>query len=684
MTNRLKAETSPYLLQHAENPVDWFPWGAEAFSFARDQDKPIFLSVGYAACHWCHVMAHESFEDPETAAILNEHFVNIKVDREERPDIDTIYMDAVVAMTGQGGWPMSVFLTPQGEPFFGGTYFPPSPRHNMPAFRDLLLMISKQWHENRTDLVTTAAKLKEHIAATISLEPLEGQLDTTILTRAAEMLFKTYDWTNGGWGGAPKFPQASAIDFLLRKHHRDGDALALDMATHALHHMARGGLFDQLAGGFHRYTVDSSWLVPHFEKMLYDNALLAQTYLHAWQITGEDSFRHVVEKTLDFLLRDMRHRDGGFYSALDADSEGEEGKYYLWNQREIEEALEHEDLTNLFIHAFGVSAAGNFEGKNILYRPLGEQELLDHYRLTQEELAEKLGRARERLLDVRRQRIPPTTDDKVITAWNGLLLAALAEAGRALNNPHYLEAAQTLAAFALETLIVDGVLRRAWREQPSPYRAYLDDHAALGLGLLALYQADFNTRWIQAANSLGEQIQAQFTDPEGGFFDTSNAHETLIARPKSLQDSPLPSGNALAISLLLKLAALQGESQFVQSAEQVMKGVQNMAVRYPTSFAAWLANIDFALGPQIQLAIIGDPVDARFNALMDVVRTRFLPNLVLAGAPETFDGVPSLLEGRTMKDEIPTAYLCQGFVCKAPTTSPEELNNQIHEALSAA
>jgi uncharacterized protein YyaL (SSP411 family) len=681
MGNRLKKESSPYLLQHADNPVDWYPWGEEAFQVAKDQDKPIFLSVGYAACHWCHVMAHESFEDEATAAIMNEEFINIKVDREERPDVDAIYMDAVVAMTGQGGWPMSVFITPEAVPFYGGTYFPPQRRHNLPSFPELLAQIANQWKHNRQNLLETGARLKEHLSASPSLIPTSEILDPSVLVRGAEVLFKTYDWTNGGWGGAPKFPQASAIIFLLQKYSRDGDRLALDMAVDALKHMAQGGIYDHLAGGFHRYTVDEQWLIPHFEKMLYDNALLAQAYLYAWQITGEELFRSVVEETLDFLIRDMRHPDGGFYSALDADSEGQEGKYYAWSWEEFQEAIPSKQDFKLAAETYGVSERGNFEGKNVLHRPIAESELIDRFELSADQLHSRLESIRSALLARREERIAPLMDDKVLTAWNGFVLLSLAETARAMDREKYLSAAQSLAGFLLDHLVSEGTLKRSWREGRVGHGAFLEDYAALGLGLLALYQADFNPRWYAAAIDLTQKILAHFSDPQGGFFDTPDDQEKLISRPKSLQDAPTPSGNSLAISLLLLVGALTGESRFTDPTEAALRAMQYEALRYPTAFAGWLANLDFALGPQLQLALIGQPQDALFKEFVEVVRHRYLPRMVIAGAEEGEVHLPTLLEGRTAIDQAPTAYLCRGFACELPTNSAEVLKEQIDQAL---
>ncbi|HEY43462.1 MAG TPA: thioredoxin domain-containing protein [Anaerolineae bacterium] len=681
MTNRLDNETSPYLLQHAENPVDWYPWGEQALTLAHETDKPIFLSVGYAACHWCHVMAHESFEDPEIAAIMNELYINIKVDREERPDVDSLYMEAVVAMTGQGGWPMSVFLTPEGNPFYGGTYFPPIPRYNIPSFREVLLHIARMWRENRNNLIETGSRLTQHLVKTVSLQPDQDTLDPASMDQAAENLLRSFDWNNGGWGGAPKFPQATTIDFLLRRHFRLGDRLALDLATRTLKHMAAGGMYDQLGGGFHRYAVDANWLVPHFEKMLYDNALLARIYLHAWQITGEEIFRKVTEETVGFLLREMRSAEGGFYSSLDADSEGEEGRYYVWTPDEIREVLLDSTIAEVFITAYGVSDGGNFEGRTILFRPMDDEAIAQQFQLSPEETTRHLSEARA-LLNARREaRIRPATDDKVLTAWNGLTLITLAEAARALDREDYLSAAQSLASFLLDNLFLDGRLTRSWRVGRARYDAYLEDHAALGLGLLSLYQTDFNPKWYQAAVERAEEILAHFVDPEGGFFDTRDDHEPLIARPKSIHDNPTPSGNTLACTLLLELGALTGKEKYSIPAESAIRAMGHRAAASPTAFAGWLLNMDFSLGPTLQLALLGPPSDKRMDELARVASQQYLPRLVVAAGEPGTPYAPSLLEGRAMVNGLPTAYLCQGFTCKLPTNSPQELNDQLEETL---
>jgi uncharacterized protein YyaL (SSP411 family) len=681
MANRLAKETSPYLLQHAENPVDWYPWGAEAFAAAGREDKPIFLSVGYAACHWCHVMAHESFEDPGTADLMNEHFINIKVDREERPDIDAIYMDAVVSLTGSGGWPMSVFLTPEGKPFYGGTYFPPQRRYQMPSFRELLIYISRLWHEDREQLLRSAHQITEHISPARLPDPTEAESVAGILAQAMEQVLHSYDWRHGGWGAGPKFPQSTTIDFLLLRSQVAGDKLALEMAVHALRAMASGGIHDHLAGGFHRYAVDDNWLVPHFEKMLYDNALLSNAYLHAWQISGEELFRNMAEECLDFLIHNMRHSQGGLFSSIDADSEGVEGKYYVWTEAEIRSALPEGEIADTFVAAYGVTKGGNFEDANILHRTADDEALAGEFGISTSRVRGVLGEAKEILAARRAQRVPPAVDDKVLTSWNGLALVSLSEAARALGREDYKAAAQELASFLLEDLNGSTSLRRSWRQGSARFKAFLEDHAALGLGLLALYQLDFDSRWYQAAKEQAEVILAHFSDPEGGFFDTRDDQEPLISRPKSLQDSPMPSPNTLAVWLLFKMEAFSGDAQYGRPAEEAALAMASNAARHPTAFAGWLESLQLLASPKLQLALIGEPASKGFRALYDAVRSRYLPNLVIGGAAPGEIDHPALLSGRDRIDGKPGAYLCQSFACNMPTSAPEELIQQLEEYL---
>ena len=684
MPNRLAQTNSPYLLQHAENPVDWYPWGEEALEKARQEDKPIFLSIGYAACHWCHVMAHESFEDPQTAAFMNEHFVNIKVDREERPDLDTIYMNAVVAMTGQGGWPMSVFLTPEGKPVYGGTYFPPVRRYNMPSFREVLETIARLWREDRPRLLKTGAELTQHLQQEVAV-PLQAQaLQPETLERASMRLAQTYDWKFGGWGQAPKFPQAMVIEFLLQRAYR-GDKMALDMAVHALESMALGGMYDVVGGGFARYSTDNYWLVPHFEKMLYDNAQLARVYLHAYLLTGQESFRRVCTETLDFLIREMMYHpvpggspQGGFYSSLDADSEGVEGKYYVWTPAQIRQALEDPQAAEFVIAAYGVTDSGNFEGSNVLQRKLGDQELAERFDLPVEQVSERLEKYHGLLRQARQKRVPPATDDKILVSWNALALIAFSEAGRYLDRPEYLEVARQNADFLLTELHPQDRLLRSWRNGRAQHNAYLDDYAGLVLGLLALYQSDPDIYWFRSAVELMEEMLAHYRDPQGGFFDTRAGQEDLLLRPKDVQDNAVPSGNALAALALLQMNAYTGRGDWRDIAEQMLGSIQEAAGRYPTAFGQWLTALDFALAPVQEVAILGDPDGQDTLALVSALWSNFRPySLAAISAYPPPTNAPPLLQDRPLQNDRATAYVCRQFVCQRPVNEPHELLDQL-------
>jgi hypothetical protein len=677
MPNQLANSNSPYLLQHQDNPVDWHPWGEDALNRAKAEDKPIFLSIGYAACHWCHVMAHESFEDEETAALMNEHFINIKVDREERPDIDGIYMDAVVALTGSGGWPMSVFLTPEGEPFLGGTYFPPVPRHNLPSFKDLLKHVQHIWADEREKAFDVGQQLLERIrSSSISLEG-EQTLNGDVLDQASMALAQSYDWKNGGWGQAPKFPQAMAIDFLLGRASR-GDKLALDVATHALKSMAAGGMYDVLGGGFARYSVDDRWLVPHFEKMLYDNALLSRAYLHAYLITGDESFRKVCESTLDFVARELRDKDGGFYSSLDADSEGEEGKFYVWKVEEINQILEDGVDRDLLISTYGISEKGNFEGHNIFQRAKSNSEIAAQFQLTEEDVERKLDEMHKMLLSAREKRVRPGTDDKVLTSWNALMLTAFAEAGRYLQRPDYIEIARKNANFLLTKLNSDNRLLRSWRAGNAAHNAYLEDYAALNLALLSLYQSDPDVRWFAEAEKLAGEMIAHYSDPKGGFFDTRDDHEKLVTRPKEVQDNATPSGNALAALALLQLSTYSGNGDWHDLASQALGAMQKTAGQYPTAFAQWLAGMSFALAEGREIALVGQMASDDLLALQDALWNEWRPfDLTAISSLPPAAGSPALLNDRPLLEGKASAYICQHFVCKRPLNSPKDFAAQL-------
>lgn len=680
--NRLINETSPYLLQHAYNPVDWYSWGEEALAKAKAEDKPIFLSIGYSACHWCHRLREESFEDPATAALMNELYVSIKVDREERPDLDSIYMNAVVALTGQGGWPMSVFLTPEGVPFYGGTYFPPEPRQGMPAFQQVLRGVHEAWLNRREQVLQGGADILNHIRQneTLRLSPGADELSLDTLKDAVKALWTQFDWKNHGWGGAPKFPQPMTIEFLLRYHALTGEATPLEMATKTLTTMARGGMYDQLGGGFHRYATDAIWLVPHFEKMLYDNAQLARVYLHAWQVTGEAEFRRIAEETLDYVRREMTNPAGGFYSSQDADSEGEEGKFFVWAIKEIDAALGPDSA--LFKDAYGVRPGGNFDGANILFFAADPETLARKYQLDESEVRRRLASARQTLFAIREQRIKPGLDDKVLSSWNGLMLAAFAEAARAFKRDDYLLTAIANAEFFLNTMRQpDGRLYRSWRQGAAKFNGYLEDYANLAEGLLALYEATFEVRYFTGARELMDFALAHFTDRQGGFFDTSDDHETLITRPKDIQDNATPSGHAMAVTMLFKLTLLTADRQYADAATNALRAVQPILGRHPTAFAQWLAAATFALGETKEIALVGEPDQDDMRALLNVIFNQYRPFKVVALKHSNTESPIPLLIGREQRNGQATAAVCYNFACRLPVTSPEALRAQLDEPL---
>ena len=651
MANRLAQETSPYLLQHRDNPVDWYPWGEEALARAREEDRPILLSVGYSACHWCHVMERESFENPETAAYMNEHFVNVKVDREERPDVDAIYMEAVQAISGHGGWPMTVFLDPDGVPFYGGTYFPPDESRGMPSFRMVMEAVVHAFETQREEIREKAPVTRERLGAIGAFEPRSELPGPAELEAAVQRLLGALDRRNGGFGGAPKFPPASSLELLLGR----GETAAVELT---LDGMLAGGIYDQLGGGFARYSVDPVWLVPHFEKMLYDNALLARVYLHGWQNLGHERYRRVCEETLDWMLREMRGPEGGFYSALDADSEGEEGRFYVWTPEQVREVLG--DEAGPVLDYYGVSEAGNFEGSNVLHLAGGADA----------PEPPSLAEARQALLEARAQRVWPGLDDKRRASWNALAIAALADAGAVLGREDYLDAAGAAAEFVLTELRDgDGNLLRTYKDGRAHLNAYLEDHAFLLEALLTLYEATFEPRWFEAAQALAETTIERFGDPErGGFFSTSSDHEELIARRKEVGDHPIPSGNSAAALGLLRLAALTGERRYAEQAESVFALFGKPAVEHPDAFAHLLRALDFHLSPSREVALVGD----QLAELAAVVRERFRPHLVLVGGPEGSEQ-PPLLAGRTAVEGRPAAYVCENFACRLPVTGAEEL-----------
>jgi uncharacterized protein YyaL (SSP411 family) len=672
MANRLAQETSPYLLQHSENPVDWYPWGEEAVARARDEDRPILLSVGYSACHWCHVMERESFEDPETAAYMNEHFVNVKVDREERPDVDALYMEAVQAMSGQGGWPMTVFLDPEGVPFYGGTYFPPDEGRGMPSFRMVMEAVVEAFEDKRDEIRARAAETRSRLGAIGRVEPSQAP-EAALLEEAVGRLLEAADPRRGGFGAAPKFPPAAALELLLARAPEGAEVV-----ERTLDAMMAGGIYDQLGGGFARYTVDADWLIPHFEKMLYDNALLARAYLHGWQALGHDRHRRVCEETLEWALREMRGPEGGFYSALDADSEGEEGRFYVWTPEEVRAALAGVDdgdgraaasTTEEVLRFYGVTERGNFEGRNVLHLSGDEwREVLD---IREESATPNLWEARRLLLEARGERVRPGLDDKRLASWNALMVAALAEAGAVLGRADFLEAARECAEFLLERMRDgEGRLLRTYKDGDARLNAYLEDHAFLLEALLTLYESTFEPRWYEEARRLADLTIDRFGDPErGGFYSTSADHESLIARRKEIGDHPIPSGNSSAAMGMLRLAALSGERSYERQAEGVLRLFAAPAARHPEAFAHLLRALDFHLAPTQEVALVGEGL----SDLERPVRSRHHPHLVLAGGPEGSEA-PELLRDRPAVDGRPAAYVCENFTCKAPVTDPRALS----------
>ena len=659
MPNRLADATSPYLLQHRDNPVDWHEWGEPAFDEARDRDLPVLLSVGYSACHWCHVMAHESFEDKETADEMNRLFVNVKVDREERPDVDSIYMEAVQAMTGRGGWPMTVWLTPDGAPFYAGTYFPSREQHGMPSFRSVMRAVSDAWQGRRGEVVGQSARLTDAISRRLP-EP-EEPLDVEVLATAYQSLSSSFDPINGGFGAAPKFPQQPVLEFLLRVHRESWAPRAAHMLNVTLTEMADGGIHDQLGGGFARYSVDPQWLVPHFEKMLYDNAQLARLYLWAGIELGEPRFGDVCRDTLSYLERDLRDPEGGFYSAEDADSEGEEGKFYVWPYDELETVLGMEDAARA-ARFFGATPHGNFEGVNILHRPTGETWDGD------------IESIRRRLLEVRSSRVRPGLDDKVVASWNGLAIRAFAEAAAALGEEHYLEVAAGTASFVVDGMVVDGLLRRSWRKGRAGGPGFLEDHAALAVGLFALYAASGDERWYLAAERLTMEIPKRFLDEQGGFFDTATDGENLIKRPKTQADNPLPSGSALAAEALLTLSSFTGDPVPLDIAVGALHSAGLLMARYPSMVGHHLA-VFHSLQKRRELAIVGP----EWRALAAVYWEKFRPETALAVSSDGSESI-QLLEGRADPGQT-RAFLCRDHVCDLPTSDPDQLRDQLVEDL---
>jgi uncharacterized protein len=680
MPNRLSEETSPYLLQHKDNPVNWYAWGKEAFAAAHEMDKPILLSVGYSACHWCHVMAHESFEDKEIAAQMNRLFINIKVDREERPDVDNIYMQAVQSLTGRGGWPMTVFLTPDGLPFYGGTYFPPEDRQGMPGFPRLLGAVAEAYRTKRDDVVNAGTQLLQTIASPARLQSGDAILTQQLMDEAAGAMLGAHDSDFGGFGSAPKFPQAMSLDFLMRWYRRSKRPEALEAIEKTLRAMANGGMYDQVGGAFHRYSTDAVWLVPHFEKMLYDNALLARLYLDAWRLTGNPFYRLITQETLDYVLREMTDASGGFYSTQDADSEGEEGKFFIWTPQELE-ALLGDDAALIGAY-FGVTEEGNFEGANILHVRKSPEQFAAANGLSTDDFEAKLADAKAKLYAAREQRIHPGRDEKILTAWNGLMLRAFAEAAIAFDSQPYRDAAVGNAEFLLGQLRPEARLRRTWKKGVARLNGYLEDYACLIDGLIATHAATLDPGYLRIADQLAdEMIELFWDDGVQGFFDTGNDHEALITRPRDFFDNATPSGTSVAVDVLLKLALLTDNPDYERRATTCLRTLVPYVENAPTAFGRLLAALDFHLSPQQELAIVL-PASDTAGELMGTVRSLYAPNLLLVGGPAgRVDNPTPLLDDREALRGRPTAYLCERYVCQVPTTDPAELEAQLKAAL---
>ena len=678
MPNRLAKETSPYLLQHAENPVDWYPWGDEAFDEARSRGVPVLLSVGYSSCHWCHVMERESFENEGIADMMNDRFVSIKVDREERPDVDSVYMTAVQAMIGQGGWPMTVFMTADGEPFYGGTYFPPEDRGGLPAFPRVLEAISDAFNNRRLEVLSSGRQLAERIRQTFTAQTDAEPLTDGILRAAFSGLNSQFDDRSGGFGLQPKFPQPSALEFLLRYHARTGSPEALEMVELTLDRMASGGIHDQIGGGFHRYSTDAYWIVPHFEKMLYDNALLARLYTRAYQVTGSLPYARVAQGIVDYVLREMTSESGGFYSAQDADSEGVEGKFFVWRPEELTRILGPDDA-QVVAGYYGVNAAGNFEGRTILTVPNEPADVAAHHSMSVQELDLLLESCNAKLLAARSERVPPMTDTKIIVAWNGMMLAAMAEAGAVFDRDDYIDAARANATFLLDSMLDDGRLRRTDSRSPNGALGFLDDYAAFIDGLLALHRADGGFSWLSKAESLARNAIDLFWDPvTQQLFDTGRDQESLIVRPRDIMDNPSPSGHSMMADTLLRLSVISGDSDMRSIATKSLRGVRAVMAQFPTGAGHWLCTLDSYLSDSTEVVVMTRDGGEGPRTLLRRLASLYQPGLIVAATSET--GLAPdwpVFQGRTATDGLPTAYVCRSYACRLPTTDPDVMLSQI-------
>lgn len=679
MDNRLINETSPYLLQHAQNPVDWYPWGNDAFNRAKNEDKPILLSVGYSACHWCHVMESESFENLAIAEIMNEKFVCIKVDREERPDVDSIYMSAVQAMTGQGGWPMTVFLTPNGEPFFGGTYFPPQDRGGLPAFPRVLEVMADTYRDKRSEVLETSQKLISHIRG---ISPKDNDLEileSKIIDTAFSKLQDNFDNKYGGFGLQPKFPQPMIYEFLLKYYIKTGLPEALEMVEVTLNNMAAGGIYDHLRGGFHRYSTDTYWLVPHFEKMLYDNALLIRLYLHAYQVTGNNTYRVVVEETLDYVIAEMTDKSGGFFSSQDADTEGEEGKYFVWRPEEIEDLLGKEQ-GSLFNKYFNVDIDGNFEGMSILNVTMSKSDFMFSEGLEKSEFENLISQSKSLLLESRATRTSPGIDDKILTSWNSLMIGAFAEAGSILGRSDYASIAERGADYILKTLVTEDRLLRTSRNGQAKLQGYLEDYSFLVNSLILLHEATLSQKWLNAAIKFTENMINLFWDKKNKqFYDTGIDHESLIIRPINFQDNAIPSGAAIAADVLLKMAVITGRKEFEQYGKDALKSSVPMLNQYPLGAGNWLCVLDFYLDKTKEIVVLGKSKSCDTKELVAEVFRHYIPNRVFVGndvEDETVSNLP-ILQRKNLVNGKATAFVCEDYVCSLPSSTPESFAKQL-------
>jgi len=673
--NRLIHETSPYLLQHAHNPVNWYPWCSEAFENARKENKPILLSIGYSACHWCHVMERESFEDEQIASVMNDLFINIKVDREERPDLDDIYMNAVQMLTGRGGWPMTVFLTPDGKPFYGGTYFPPEDRYGMPGFPKILHGVARAYQERPQDVQKSVDQILETLQRLSLSEESRERFAKDSIARAAAQVSHAYDPNYGGLGQAPKFPNAGAYELLLRQYHHSKNPRFLEMVVHTLTRMAEGGIYDHLGGGFHRYSVDEKWLVPHFEKMLYDNAQLVRIFAQAYCATSVPLFKRVVGETTDYLLREMLHPDGGFYSTQDADSEGEEGKFFVWSVEEIRRIL-GEETSEIFARIYDVSELGNFEGQNILHPILTWEQAGKLFKSDPMDVERTMSGARKKLFEVREQRAKPFRDEKIITSWNGLMLSGLAEAIKINPKQAYIDAAKQTLGLIFDRMVERGFLLHMYKDGVAKVPGYLDDYAFLAVGLLDLYEVTFEPSALDRAIRLTQTMLEEFwDDAEGGFFYTGNSHEKLITRTKPVLDASIPSGAAMATQLLLRLHYFTGTKDYFDRAEKVLRLNYDSMVKQPFGFAHMLCALDFYLDKPKEIILVGDLKDPNSHEIAGRIRSLFLPNKTLrqVAPAEPLEKISPLLQGKNPIDNKPTVYVCHNFTCSAPVTRWQEL-----------